>query len=105
MFQIELNKELQDPEFNFSNQYAYYIVNVYIVSFYSYITPYVGIILALIFCVQYWVDKYNLFQRFSCPVDFDFKLSRFTLKAFECCIFVFALGNLLFSMDIHHTKE
>jgi hypothetical protein len=104
MFQVQFNQELQDPEFNFSAKYAYYIINVYIVCFYSYITPYVGIILAIIFVIQYWVDKYNLFQRFSCPIDFNFKLSRLTLKAFECSIFVFALGNFLFSFTIHATE-
>ena len=104
-FQIEFNNEMQDPEFDFSNRYAYYIVNVFIVSFYSYMTPYIGIILVIIFVVQYWVDKYNLFQRFSCPVDFNYRLSRLTLKAFECSVFVFGLGNLLFSITIHSTKE
>lgn len=68
-------------------------------------TPYIGIILIIIFVAQYWVDKYNLFQRFSCPVDFNYRLSRLTLKAFECSVFVFALGNLLFSITIHTTKE
>ena len=104
-FQVEFNNDIQDPDFDFSNRYAYYIVNVFIVSFYSYITPYIGIILVIIFVIQYWVDKYNLFQRFSCPVDFNYRLSRLTLKAFECSVFVFALGNLLFSITIHTTKD
>lgn len=105
MFQVELNHSIQDPEFDFSDKYAYYIVNVYVVSFFSYITPYISIILALIFFVQYWVDKYNLFQRFSCPTDFNFRLSRTTLKTFEVCILVFALGNYIFSFSIHPSKN
>lgn len=103
-FQVEFNNAMQDPEFDFSNRYAYYIVNVFIVSFYSYITPYIGIILVIIFVAQYWVDKYNLFQRFSCPVDFNYRLSRLTFKAFESSILIFALGNLIFSINIHTTR-
>jgi hypothetical protein len=96
---------MQDAEFAFSDRYTYYIVNVYIVSFFSYITPYVTIILVPIFIIQYWIDKYNLFQRFSCPTDFDFRLSRMTLKIFEISVLVFALGNYIFSFKIHATKE
>lgn len=95
---------MQDAEFAFSDRYTYYIVNVYIVSFFSYITPYTTIILVPIFIVQYWIDKYNLFQRFSCPTDFDFRLSRMTLKIFEISVLVFALGNYIFSLKIHATK-
>ena len=82
MFQVELNEQMQDAEFAFSDRYTYYIVNVYIVSFFSYITPYLTFILVPIFIIQYWIDKYNLFQRFSCPTEFDFRLSRMTLKVF-----------------------
>lgn len=105
MFQVELNQKVQDPEFDFADKYAYYIVNVYVISFFSYITPYVSIILAFIFLIQYWVDKYNLFQRFSCPTDFNFRLSRMTLYAFESSVFVFALGNYIFSFMVHPTKD
>jgi hypothetical protein len=28
--------------------------------------------LIAIFSLQYWVDKYNLYRRFSTPVDFSF---------------------------------
>ena len=101
LFQIELNKELQPTEFSFAVRYSYYILNVYVVSFYSYIVPYTSLILIVIFAFQYWVDKYNLFKRFSCPTNFNYRLSIFTLKIFECSIFFFALGNLLFAPTIH----
>jgi hypothetical protein len=105
MFQVELNQKMQDPEFDFADRYSYYIVNVYVISFFSYITPYVSIILVLIFTIQYWIDKYNLFQRFSCPTDFDFRLSRKVLYAFETSVLIFALGNYVFSLVIHPTKD
>ncbi len=101
LFQVELNKAIQPTEFSFAMRYAYYILNVFVVSFYSYIVPYTSLILIVIFAIQYWVDKYNLFKRFSCPTDFNYRLSMFTLKIFECSIFFFALGNLLFAPTIH----
>ena len=101
LFQIELNKELQPTEFSFAMRYSYYIINVFVVSFYSYIVPYTSLILIVIFIAQYWVDKRNLFKRFSCPTNFNYRLSIFTLKIFECSIFFFALGNLLFAPTIH----
>lgn len=57
-------------------------------------------ILILIFIVQYWIDKYNLFRRFSCPLDFNFFLTRLIFKAFECSILIFAVGTFLFDMEI-----
>lgn len=102
MFQIQLNKEMQDPQFSFSDKYAYYIVQIYVVSFYSYIAPYLSLILIIIFAIQYWVDKFNLFTRYSCPADFNYRLSRLTLKTFECSIFIFALGNFLLAPTIHY---
>jgi hypothetical protein len=105
LFQIQLNKTLQDPEFNFSERYAYYIMQIYVVSFYAIIVPSITLILALIFVVQYWVDKINLFQRFSCPIDFNYRLSRLTFKTFEISIAIFAIGNYIFSRQIHVVNE
>jgi hypothetical protein len=103
---VQLNQNLQDPEFSFAQRYAYYIVQVYVVSFYACIAPSTTIILALIFVAQYWVDKFNLFkQRFSCPTEFNFQLSRLTIKIFEVSVLVFAVGNLIFSPQLHVSDE
>ncbi len=98
---MELNKELQPTEFSFAVRYAYYILNVFVVSFYSYIVPYTSIILFVYFIFQYRIDKYNLFKRFSSPTNFSYRLSMFTLRIFELSILFFALGNLLFAPTIH----
>lgn len=82
LFQIQLNKKIQDPDFDFAQRYGYYIMQVYVVSFYASIAPSITIILALIFVAQYWIDKLNLFYRSSCPIDFNFQLSRLTFKIF-----------------------
>lgn len=82
LFQVELNKELQKTEFSFADRYVYYILNVYVVCFFSYIVPYTSLILIIYFAIQYWIDKKNLFKRFSCPINFNYSLSVFTLKIF-----------------------
>lgn len=61
--------------------------------------------LILIFIAQYWVDKYNLFRKFSCPLDFNFFLTRLIWKAFECSLFIFAVGTFIFDMDIRTNDE
>ena len=101
MFQVQLNKQLESSPFDFSERYAYYLVNIFVVSFYAYITPLATPITAAIFLVQYWVDKFNLFRRFSCPVNFNYRLSRFIITIFECSVFLFALGNFIFAPEVH----
>ena len=62
-------------------------------------------LLALLFVAQYWVDKYNLFRRFSCPLDFSFFLTRLAWKAFECSLLVFAVGTFIFDLEIRVNDE
>lgn len=71
-----------------------------LVSFYAVMIPSGVGILALIFAVQYWIDKYNLFRKFSCPLDFDFFLTRIAFKFFEGSLLVFTIGSLIFDEEI-----
>jgi hypothetical protein len=104
-FQIQLNEQAQDPEFAFAEQYTFYLVQVLLVSFYAVMVPLGVGMLALIFIAQYWLDKYNLFRRFSCPLDFNFFLTRLAFKAFECSLLVFTIGNFIFDMQIRVDTE
>jgi hypothetical protein len=74
-FQLKLNKKLQLPTFNFPKAYAFYIIAVYVVSFYGYINPFLSLVPIPLFALQYWVDKYNIFRRFSCPEGFDLEFT------------------------------
>jgi hypothetical protein len=100
-----LNEQAQDPEFAFAEQYTFYLVQVLLVSFYAVMVPAGVGILALIFIAQYWLDKYNLFRRFSCPLDFNFFLTRLAWKAFECSLLVFTVGTFIFDMQIRIDSE
>lgn len=65
MFQVTLNREYQYLEFDLAQKYAYYLLQLYMVAFYSYIMPIIVPAVAIIFFFQYWVDKFNLFKRSS----------------------------------------
>lgn len=72
-----------------------------VASFFATLVPLGVGILALMFIGQYWVSKRNLFIRSSYPQKFNFQLTRFAFRIFECSIFVFAVGNLIFSWAIN----
>jgi hypothetical protein len=82
-----------------------FLVQLLVVSFYATLVPLGVGILALIFIAQYWLSKYNLFNRSSCSQYFNFYLTRYAFKAFECSILVFAVGNLIFDSRIHVDAE
>lgn len=96
-FQISLNKEFELPEFNLVYKYSDYLVTLYTALFYAYLVP-IGVpTICIIFVVQYWIDKFTLFKRSSLRNHFSFDLSIYVRRMFESSIFVFALGNLIFS--------
>ena len=101
LFQIQLNQTLEHPAFSYSAGYSFYIIYTYVVCWYGFMFPLGTPILILIFIVQYWVDKYNLFRRFSNPVAFGQDLVRLINKSFEFSLFVFALGFYLWQSSVH----
>ena len=54
---------------------------IYVISFYGYLVPMIVPITILAFIAEYWVDKYNLFNRFSSPVDLGYYLTNLVWKA------------------------
>lgn len=64
-FQVTLNRECENIEFDLAQKYCYYLLQLYMVSFYSYVMPIIVPAVAVIFFFQYWVDKYNLFKKSS----------------------------------------
>lgn len=105
MFQAQLNQILQQPEFNFAFMYAFYIVFTFVVSFYGFIAPITTPILICIFAIQFWVDKYNLFKRFSCPVDFGVELIKKIFTIFETSILLFVIGHLMWDWKINKDES
>lgn len=103
-FQVELNKQFQYIQFDIINQYANYILLAFVASFYAYLIPITIPILAVVFFLQFWVDKLNLFKRCSHPRSFSFYLTRNILKIFEACIWIFAVGTCIFAIYVHQAK-
>ena len=101
MFQIQLNKTLEYPAFSYSSGYSFYIIYTYVICWYGFLYPIGSPIVIVIFIAQYWVDKYNLFRRFSNPVAFGQDLVMLVIKAFEFSILVFALGFLVWQQKVH----
>lgn len=71
--------------------------------FYAYMIPVLTVILIVVFFLQFWIDKVNLFKRCSHPRNFSFYLTRNILKIFEACIWIFALGTYIFGIYIHNS--
>jgi len=73
------------------------LVTLYTTLFYAYLVP-IGVpTLIIIFCVQYWIDKFSLFKRCSLKNHFSYNLSIYVRRIFESSILMFALGNFIFS--------
>lgn len=85
------------------NQYSNYILLAFVACFYAYLVPVTVPILVIVFFLQFWIDKGNLFTRCSLPRNFSFYLTRNILKIFEACIWIFALGTCIFGLYIHPT--
>lgn len=101
LFQIQLNQIIEHPAFSYSSNYSFYIIYTYVICWYGFMYPLGSVILTLFFFVQYWVDKYNLFRRFSNPVAFGPALVDLVIKAFEFSLFVFAVGFFIWQSDVH----
>lgn len=85
--------------------YSFYIVFTFVVSFYGILVPLATPILVFIFFLQYWVDKYNLFRRFSYPVDMGPSLNRMIIKIFELSILMAAVGHMVWDAKIHYDSS
>ena len=69
--------------------------------FYSLMTPLSSPILIIMFAIQYWLDKYNLFRRHSYPTDLGADLNLMIFKIFEICLLLSAVGHLVWDTSIH----
>lgn len=95
MFQIQLNQTIENPPFPYAQNYSFYIIYCYVVCWYGFLFPIGTIFLIIIFIIEFWVDKYNLFRRYSNPVAFGQDLVRLVTTAFQFSLFLFALGYFL----------
>ena len=56
---------MEKAEFAVVDRYSYYILQIYACSFYSYLVPLATPCLIVTFCIQYWIDKYNLYRHYK----------------------------------------
>ena len=101
MFQIQLNQLLEHAAFSYSDGYSFYIIYTYVACWYGFLLPLGTPILVIIFFVQYWVDKYNFFRRYSNPVAFGQDLVKLVIQSFEFSLLLFGLGFYLWQSSAH----
>lgn len=101
IFQIQLNRQLEYPAFDFANAYSYYLQMIFIISFYGYLVPLAVPLIIIAFIVQYWIDKYNLLKRYSSPVDMGYFLTDLIWKCFEATLILRPIGNYVWGYKIH----
>ena len=99
--QVHLNKEREKPSFKMSDNYSYYVIFTFLVSFYGFLIPLGSLILILIFILKYWVDKWSLFKNCSQLPPFTLAHSRLVIKAFQFNIVFSALGYLFWQSLVH----
>ena len=87
-----------------ATRYAYYLLQLYTACFYSYLVPITMPVIMLIFFINYWIDKFNLFKRSSLRFAFNFSLNRYISKVFETSLLIFAGGNFIFSLYLHNLQ-
>ena len=59
-------------------------------------------ILIIFFFIQYWLDKYNMFRRFSSPTDFSFQFVEIILSTFEMTLLFFSISHFFWDLSIHY---
>ncbi len=82
LFQYQYNEIVELPEFDYATSYGFYLVYTFLVAIYGFIVPFSTPILILIFIGQYWVDKYQLFNNRSTPVNVSFDFGRMVFRLF-----------------------
>ena len=98
--QVNVNKLSEMDEFDFAERYSYYLVMTYMVVFFSYINPLCVAATIVIFFLQFWIDKYNLFKCSSMTTELNFSLSCLVFRPMEISLLFFAAGNLYYSWKI-----
>ena len=69
--------------------------------FYFYLVPVGVLATAVIFGIQFWIDKVKLFKLSSEYKELGFFLSKVIFKVFESSLLIFTIGNLIFSAVIY----
>lgn len=96
LFQVHYNEINQLLEFDFADRYCFYLVQLYSLLFYSYVTPICVPALIIIVSAHYWIDKCNLLKFSSNTFPMNFAISRVILNIFEVSMVCFTIGNSYF---------
>lgn len=72
-------------------------MQVYTVSFFAYPMPYGTAVVLVAFLLEFWIDKWRLFNRCSLKDDFNYKMTKISSKLFMSSVWIYAVGNFIFA--------
>ena len=70
--QEEANALMEDPEYIMGKRYGEILESLWFAFLYVNLVPLGSIFIVIELGLFYWIDKYNIFRRFSCPIDFSY---------------------------------
>jgi hypothetical protein len=98
---VKLNKQFQLPNYDFNARFSFYIIYFFVVSFYGFLVPESTLLLIIFYSLLFWIDKYNLFRRFSFADDLNYRFAEMVLRIFETSLIFFAVGNFAWDLKVH----
>ena len=73
----------------------------FIIAFYGYIVPFATPLLVVILIVQYWVDKWDIFKRYACPIQYNLSFNELVLRIFEIALCLNSVCFMGWDLYIH----
>lgn len=99
--QKELNTIFENMSVNLAGKYAYVGKIIYLGIFYAPILP-IGLPICLCgLTISYIVEKYNVTNYYKKPAHINGDISLTYFSSFKVVIFLYALGNYIFTKDIY----
>jgi hypothetical protein len=103
--QRELNALFTNSDIDFSFKFSYISKTILMTLFYIPIFPMGGFLSLAGLIFAYLVDRYNLLRRYKRPEMPNEVMCEFLLDYFKVFIFVYAIGNYIFLIEVYLAKS
>jgi hypothetical protein len=100
-YQDRFNKEYALPDFDLGGRFAYYLLQLFLISFFCYVIPLCVPLVLIAYILHYYIDRINLFYRSSMNEHFGLNTIRTMYKLMETSVLIFAIGNTFWSRYFH----
>lgn len=96
-YQDRFNKEYALPDFDMGGRFVYYLLQLFLISFFSYVIPLSVPLVLVVFIIHYFIDRVNLYYRSSNNETYGLDTLRTMYKLMETSVLLFAVGNAFWS--------